>query len=121
MHASSNGDQPLDVLPFWQGGGKSGSSPALSRNCDEKHCFSQSECPLVALYPPVCEVQMMFSLSFIRDRKQAQVASLPVSLQMGILCSLAGLVLWTVYFSPYPAVHNTLHHTRHTTLGVACH
>ncbi|HEY9881597.1 MAG TPA: CbtB-domain containing protein [Leptolyngbyaceae cyanobacterium] len=63
----------------------------------------------------------MFGLNAIRDRKQTQAASLPVPLQMGILCSLAGLVLWTVYFSPYPAVHNTLHHTRHTTLGVACH
>lgn len=55
----------------------------------------------------------------IRDRQPA--ATLPVPLQTGLFCGLAGLVLWILYFSPYPPVHNALHHTRHTTIGVPCY
>lgn len=34
---------------------------------------------------------------------------------------LWSLILWLVFFSTYPAVHNTTHSLRHHTLGVSCH
>ncbi|MBD2103547.1 CbtB-domain containing protein [Leptolyngbya sp. FACHB-261] len=45
--------------------------------------------------------------------------SLPV--QATLYTSLCALILWTVYFSTYPAVHNSLHSVRHQTLLVGCH
>ncbi len=41
--------------------------------------------------------------------------------QVTLYMALSSLVIWTVFFSTYPAVHNTAHSLRHHTLGVACH
>jgi cobalt transporter subunit CbtB len=45
--------------------------------------------------------------------------SKPVQVTLYML--LSSLVIWTVLFSTYPAVHNTAHSARHHTLGVPCH
>lgn len=45
--------------------------------------------------------------------------SLPV--QATLYTSLSALILWTVFFSTYPAAHNSMHSLRHHTLTVSCH
>ncbi|MGI2902554.1 CbtB domain-containing protein [Tolypothrix sp. VBCCA 56010] len=45
--------------------------------------------------------------------------SKPVQVTLYML--LSSLVIWTFFFSTYPAVHDATHSTRHHTLGVACH
>ncbi|MEI2578061.1 CbtB domain-containing protein [Scytonema sp. PRP1] len=53
-------------------------------------------------------------------QKTADVTlSKPVQVTLYML--LSTLTIWTVFFSTYPAVHNTAHSVRHHTLGVACH
>lgn len=53
-------------------------------------------------------------------QKAIQVAlSKPV--QISLFMSLNALTLWTLFFSPYPAVHNAMHQVRHGTAAVACH
>jgi cobalt transporter subunit CbtB len=47
--------------------------------------------------------------------------TLSVPMQATLYVSLCALVVWTVYFSTYPAVHNQMHSLRHHTLTVACH
>jgi len=61
----------------------------------------------------------MVNSSNIWQRSQGWVLSLPF--QVFLLISLCMLILWTLYFSSYPPVHDTLHETRHHTLTVACH
>ncbi|MBR8828393.1 MAG: CbtB-domain containing protein [Gomphosphaeria aponina SAG 52.96 = DSM 107014] len=61
----------------------------------------------------------MVNASNIWQRSQGWVLSLPF--QVFLLISLCMLILWTLYFSTYPPVHDTLHETRHHTLTVACH
>lgn len=53
-------------------------------------------------------------------RRTAQI-TLSVPVQAALFLSLSSVSLWTLYFSTYPPAHNTLHETRHTTLGVGCH
>lgn len=45
--------------------------------------------------------------------------SLPV--QATLYISLCALILWTIYFTTYPAVHDKVHSLRHHTLMVSCH
>lgn len=45
--------------------------------------------------------------------------SLPV--QAALYTSLCALMLWTIYFSTYPAAHDSMHSLRHHTLTVSCH
>jgi Probable cobalt transporter subunit (CbtB) len=47
--------------------------------------------------------------------------TLSVPMQATLYVSLCALVVWTIYFSTYPAVHNQMHSLRHHTLTVACH
>lgn len=47
--------------------------------------------------------------------------TLSVPVQIALLTSLSSLILWTLFFSTYPPVHDALHTTRHNTLGIACH
>jgi hypothetical protein len=61
---------------------------------------------------------MVSSASFWQRTKQVTL-SLPV--QVALLTSLCALILWTLYFSTYPPVHDSLHTTRHGTAAVACH
>jgi hypothetical protein len=53
--------------------------------------------------------------------RRSQRFVLSPSMQVCLLISLCMLILWTLYFSTYPPVHNALHETRHHTLTVACH
>lgn len=54
-----------------------------------------------------------------RQRACSLTLSLPI--QVALYLSLCSLTLWTVYFSPYPPVHDGMHSLRHHTLTVACH
>lgn len=53
--------------------------------------------------------------------RKTRQAILSVPFQVLLFLSLGSLSLWMVYFSAYPATHNTMHQTRHHTLGVGCH
>ncbi|HEY9874146.1 MAG TPA: CbtB-domain containing protein [Candidatus Obscuribacterales bacterium] len=59
------------------------------------------------------------SPSSIRQQAVSVTLSLPV--QATLYTSLCALTIWTLYFSSYPPVHNSLHHVRHNTLMVGCH
>lgn len=59
------------------------------------------------------------SLSAIRQQAIRVTLSLPV--QAILYISLCSLVLWTIYFTTYPAVHDRVHSLRHHTAAVACH
>ncbi|MBE9077152.1 CbtB-domain containing protein [Romeria aff. gracilis LEGE 07310] len=53
--------------------------------------------------------------------KRAKQGVLSVPVQAILFLSLGSLSLWMLFFSSYPATHNTMHQTRHHTLGVGCH
>jgi cobalt transporter subunit CbtB len=53
--------------------------------------------------------------------QKAEKVALSEPAQATLYVVLWGLVLWLVYFSPYPAMHNAAHSLRHHTLGVSCH
>lgn len=55
----------------------------------------------------------------IQQRTVRFTLSLPV--QATLYTSLCALILWTAYFSTYPAVYNQMHSIRHNTLLVGCH
>ncbi|WP_245562222.1 CbtB domain-containing protein [Stanieria cyanosphaera] len=61
----------------------------------------------------------MISTSNFWQHTQRFVLSLPM--QVVLLVSLCMIILWTLYFSTYPPVHDALHETRHHTLTVPCH
>jgi hypothetical protein len=61
----------------------------------------------------------MVSENIVWQRTQRLVLSLPM--QVFLLTGLCMIILWTLYFSSYPPVHDALHETRHHTLTVACH
>jgi cobalt transporter subunit CbtB len=52
-------------------------------------------------------------------RTEQFVLSVPA--QAMLYVALWSLIIWLVYFSTYPAVHNAVHSLRHHTLGVSCH
>ncbi|WP_103125703.1 CbtB domain-containing protein [Nostoc cycadae] len=60
-----------------------------------------------------------FSSNPVLQKTAGITLSKPVQVTLYML--LSSLVIWTVLFSTYPAVHNTTHSVRHHTLGVACH
>lgn len=61
--------------------------------------------------------------AFSRPSVLQKTADLTLSkpVQVTLYMMLSSLVIWTVFFSTYPAVHNAAHSARHHTLGVACH
>lgn len=59
-----------------------------------------------------------YSIS-IWQRTVRLTLSLPV--QATLYTSLCALIVWTVYFSSYPAAHDSMHSLRHHTLTVSCH
>ncbi len=61
----------------------------------------------------------MIRTNILWQRTQGVIVSLPI--QVLLLISLCMIILWTLYFSTYPPVHDALHETRHHTLTVACH
>lgn len=59
------------------------------------------------------------TLGYVQKQAIRWTLSLPV--QLTLYTSLCALILWTIYFSSYPAVHNSMHSLRHHTLTVTCH
>ncbi len=57
--------------------------------------------------------------SRIQQRAINWTLSLPV--QLTLYTGLCALTLWTVYFSTYPAAHDSMHSLRHHTLTISCH
>jgi cobalt transporter subunit CbtB len=53
-------------------------------------------------------------------RKAATLTLSPIA-QALLFLSLSSTVIWTVYFSTYPPVHNAVHSLRHHTLMISCH
>lgn len=44
-----------------------------------------------------------------------------VQVQAALYVVLWALIIWSIYFTTYPAVHDSVHSLRHHTLGVSCH
>ena len=61
---------------------------------------------------------VQFSRS-IQQQVTRQVLSVPV--QSALYVGLCSVILWTIYFTTYPAIHDTTHTLRHHTLMVSCH
>ena len=55
----------------------------------------------------------------IQQQVTRQVLSVPV--QSALYVGLCSVILWTIYFTTYPAIHDTTHTLRHHTLFVSCH
>jgi cobalt transporter subunit CbtB len=53
--------------------------------------------------------------------RRTEQFALSIPAQAMLYVALWSLIIWLVYFSTYPAVHNTVHSLRHHTLGVSCH
>ena len=63
---------------------------------------------------------MRTSIQVSRWRRTEQfVLSMPA--QAMLYVALWSLIIWLVYFSTYPPVHDSVHSLRHHTLGVSCH
>ncbi len=60
-----------------------------------------------------------FSSNSVLHKTAGITLSKPV--QVTLYMMLSSLVIWTVFFTTYPAAHNTAHSLRHHTMGVACH
>lgn len=52
-------------------------------------------------------------------RTEQFVLSMPAQAILYVV--LWSLIIWLVYFSTYPAIHDSAHSLRHHTLGVSCH
>lgn len=63
----------------------------------------------------------MTAQTFKLVRQQAIRFTLSMPVQATLYVSLCSLVLWTIYFTTYPAVHDRIHSLRHHTAAVACH
>ena len=63
----------------------------------------------------------MTAFSDISVLQKTATITLSKPVQVTLYMLLSSLVIWTVLFSTYPAVHNAAHSTRHHTLGVGCH
>lgn len=53
------------------------------------------------------------------QRTERFVLSIPAQAILYVV--LWSLIIWLVYFSTYPLVHDAVHSLRHHTLGVSCH
>ncbi|WP_013321089.1 CbtB domain-containing protein [Gloeothece verrucosa] len=53
------------------------------------------------------------------QRTEQLILLLPI--QVILYVSLWALILWLVFFSTYPAVHDATHSLRHHLAGVSCH
>ncbi len=53
------------------------------------------------------------------QRTEQFVLSMPA--QAILYVALWSLIIWLVYFSVYPPVHDAVHSLRHHTMGVSCH
>jgi hypothetical protein len=59
------------------------------------------------------------SPSLIQQQLTRRTLSVPV--QSALYVSLCALILWTIYFTTYPAIHDRVHSLRHHTALVSCH
>jgi hypothetical protein len=65
---------------------------------------------------------MTTSQRLTRSIKQRAIqVTLSVPAQTTIYVGLCALILWTLYFSTYPAIHDRAHSLRHHTALVSCH
>jgi cobalt transporter subunit CbtB len=53
--------------------------------------------------------------------QRVEQLALSVPAQAILYIALWSLIIWLVYFSTYPAVHDSAHSLRHHTMGVSCH
>jgi cobalt transporter subunit CbtB len=44
-----------------------------------------------------------------------------VTVQMAIVLALAAVVLWAVFLSNYPPIHDAFHELRHSMYVIPCH
>ncbi len=63
----------------------------------------------------------MKAQSQVSLQKQVTRLTLSTPVQASLYIALCSLVLWTVYFTTYPAIHDRVHSLRHHTLFVSCH
>ena len=63
---------------------------------------------------------MRTSIQVSRWQRTEQFA-LSMPAQAMLYVALWSLIIWLVYFSTYPPVHDSVHSLRHHTLGVSCH
>lgn len=63
----------------------------------------------------------MLTKSTVRLPQKAIDLTLSTPVQAGLYLSLAALTLWSVYFTTSPAIHDSVHSSRHHTLMVSCH
>ncbi len=52
---------------------------------------------------------------------RAQTFTLSLTAQIGVFLFLSALVIWTVLFSSYAPVHDSVHAIRHALYIVSCH
>lgn len=63
----------------------------------------------------------MTAHSPISIQQQVTRWTLSVPVQSALYVSLCALILWTIYFTTYPAIHDRVHSLRHHTALVSCH
>ncbi|BAY59377.1 hypothetical protein NIES2135_62540 (plasmid) [Leptolyngbya boryana NIES-2135] len=63
----------------------------------------------------------MITRSHSSFSQRAVCFTLSKPVQATLYVSLCALILWTVYFTTYPAAHDKVHSLRHRTLMVSCH
>lgn len=56
-----------------------------------------------------------------RTATRTATISLNLVLQVTVLLMLTGLVIWTLLFSSYPAIHDPVHALRHALYLIPCH
>ncbi len=52
---------------------------------------------------------------------EASTTSIRVFTQIGLVLLVAAVVIWAVFFSTYPPVHDLFHELRHSLYVIACH
>lgn len=60
-----------------------------------------------------------FSPYLVQQKASDLILSKPI--QASLYISLVVIILWTLYFTTYPAIHDRVHSLRHHTLLVGCH
>ncbi len=59
--------------------------------------------------------------SAYRHASRVQTVTLSVMIQFAVLLAVSTLVIWTLLFSSYPAVHDAVHALRHALYLIPCH
>lgn len=66
---------------------------------------------------------MAASAATFATRTVTRTATISINLvlQITVLLLLTGLVIWTLLFSSYPAIHDPVHALRHALYLIPCH